>query len=114
MTMYHVGRPSEFTNGFYGSFTEKNHSVLVIIIEFSGLVLKHEFSLEEFFIIQKIYLEPGSWQRSNFDDQRVIVIIDDDIHTGQPDDFVKTMPPFIDAPEARHQYPYLHAIVLGI
>ena len=56
MAMNHIRGPSEFSDSFYSTFAKKDHPVLVVIIQLSCLVLKHELPLEELLVVEEIHL----------------------------------------------------------
>ena len=58
-------------------------------------------------------LQPGTGERCDLDDQRVVIVIDDDVHAGQTHHLMQAVPAFVDAAKTRHQYTDLHPIVLG-
>ena len=59
-------------------------------------------------------LTAGTWKGSYFDDERKIVVIHDDIHSGKPDHFVQAVPSFVDGAEAGHQHPDFHSLRLYV
>jgi hypothetical protein len=86
--MDEVRGPAKFPNRFNRSLAEKDHPVLVVIEKLSALVFKDEFSFEKLLIIKEINLEAGSRKGGYLDDQGIIIIVDDDVHTRQPDYFM--------------------------
>ena len=62
-------------------------------------------SLEEVFIVDEIYLHAGCLNGRYLNDQRVIGIINDEIHTRKPDYFVQLVAAFINATELGHESP---------
>ena len=56
-----------------------------------GATRRSYFAFEKIFVVKKINLQPGAGQRSNFDDERVIVVVNNDVHAGKADDFVEAV-----------------------
>src|SRR5690606_11011642 len=84
-----IGRPSEFFHGLEHPFAEDYHSVLVVVEELFVLIREDLFSPEKFFVVEKIHLKPGPRQGGYLYDKWVVVIIDNDVHTAEPHDFVE-------------------------
>src|SRR6185369_2934585 len=102
MAMNEVRCPSKFAYRFNCSFAEKDHTILVVIKQLSILIFKYKLAFEKLLIIKEINLETGSGKRGYLDDQGVIIIVDDDVHSRKPDHFMKPVAALIDAPESWH------------
>ena len=59
--------------------------------------------VEIIFIVDEIYLHPGSGNGSHLDDERSVHIVDDDIHARKSDYLMKLVLPFVDASVSGHE-----------
>jgi len=65
--------------------------------------MEHRLSLEIVFIVNEVYLHSGLLNRSNLDNKRVIVIINDEIHPAESDYFMQLVSSFINNAKPRHK-----------
>lgn len=80
VTVDDVGRPPQLLDGLqYASYEE--YRTVFIVVEFSVFVGYCEFPLEEIVVVDEIYLHPRGLNGRHFDDQRVVRVINDDVHT---------------------------------
>ena len=71
--------------------------------------------MEVVLVVNEVYLHPGCRDRGYLDDQRSVNIVDDDVHPGKSDNFMKLVLPFVDAAISRHErtdllFPFLNAL----
>ncbi len=86
--MHNVGSPAQFSNSFDDS-TYKKYRPLVVINEINTRFITNQgFALEKIVVIDKINLHTSRLDGSNFDNQRMIVVVNDQVHARQPDYFV--------------------------
>src|SRR5512135_230971 len=111
--MNNVGGPSQFLHSLDHS-AGKEEGTLVIIIELlAGSVSHSMFSLEIILVVDEINLHPGRLYGCDFYDQRMIGVVDDEIHPGKPDHLVQLVPSLVYAAIARHKCPNLFPSVLN-
>ena len=79
--MNNIRRPSELLHSFQCTFAIKNSTQPVIVKPFIILIRKHKLSFKKIFIFEEIDLEPCIGERSNFDLEREILIVNRDIDT---------------------------------
>lgn len=65
------------------------------------------FSLKIVIIIDEIDLHPCTLDRCNFNNKRMIGIVNYQVHTGKPDHFVKLVSSFVNTAISRHESTYL-------
>ena len=110
--MDNIGAPIEFFYRFKDSFGKKNSPFVAIGENALFLLFFTSLSAKIFVVINKIDLKAFFGHRSYFNDQRLIDIIDHQVHTGKPDHFVQLMAAFVDTTVPGHEYPHFTSFFL--
>ena len=114
LTMNHIRRPAKLLQCLHRPLTEKNHPVHIVFKWLPFRIFKHRFPLKEIIIVQKVNLNPAPGQRSHFNNQRIIIVIHNDIHPRQPNHLMQPMPALIHRPKTRHQNSDFATIIVQI
>lgn len=112
MAVDDVRRPAQFLDGFQNSPTEEDHTVFVVFEEFFLGIVEDGFALEEVLVVNEVDLHPGTLDGGYLDDERVIVLVDDQVHSGKTDDLVELVSAFVDQSESGHKRPNLTSFLL--
>src|SRR4030095_6297722 len=104
--MNNIRRPSEFFYSFKGAFAKENSTKIIVLIPFFMLIIEHELSFEQIFIIQEINLQPCIWKRCHFNLKRKIIIINRYINAREPDYLVKPVTAFVNHAKTGHNTSY--------
>ena len=105
MTVNDVWYPTELFHCFQYTTNVEDRTVIVILVFVSIIIVDSMLSLEEIFIVNEVYLHAGCLNGCYLYDQRVIGIINDEIHTRKPDYFVQLVAAFVNATELGHESP---------
>jgi len=103
MTMDHVWSPAKLLYCFQNTTTEENCAFIIISEISSVLVCQSGFALEIFIIVDEIDLHAGRLYGCDLDYQRMVVVVNDEVHARETYHFVQLVPPFIHIAEARHE-----------
>ena len=80
--MDHVRRPVEFSDGLDDAAREEHGAVVVILIEILVAFGDGELPLrEEVVVVDEIDLDSRLLNRCHLDDQRMVSVVDDHVHT---------------------------------
>ena len=114
MAMDDVGRPVEFLHRLDNATGEEHATHVVDVAEVAFLVIHQVFLLrEEVVVVDEIDLHPRLLDGSHLDDERVVGVVDDEVHSRQADHLVQLVAPLVDDTVARHENPDLLATFLG-
>ena len=103
MTVDDVRRPAQLAHGFQHTAGEEDGAFVVVGHQFFlGIEPGHLF-LEEVFVVDEIHLHPCGGDGSDLDDQRMVRIVDVEVHPAQTNHLMKLVPAFIDYAETRHE-----------
>ena len=103
--MNYIWRPAEFFYGFQDAATEEYHPVLIVLEIFLLGITEYQLSLKILFVVDEIDLHPGTLDGSYLDDKRMVVVVDNQVHPAQPDDFMQLVTPFIYNTKTWHKRP---------
>src|SRR5690606_17647510 len=78
----------------------------------SAVITENVLTLEVLFVVQKIYLHACSGNGCYFNNKGVIIIVDYNVHSREPDHLVQAVTAFIDIAKPRHQYAYFIPFLL--
>ena len=82
VTEHDIRRPAEFFHRFDSSLAEEGHALGIVFKRFAVFVFKYLFAFEELLVVEEIDLQARIGQRGDFDEQRIIVVINDDTCIG--------------------------------
>ena len=85
----------------------KEYAAFVAVAEHSALCLFPFMAAEILFVVDEIHLKPFPRDRCDFDDQRLVDVIDYQVHPRKADHFVQLMPALVDIAVARHEDTHL-------
>ena len=103
-----------FADGFNHATVEEDGAIVVVLAELAVLVEYHVFLFgEEVIVIDEVDLHSGFLDRGDLDDQGVVGVVDDEVHSRQADHFVKLVAPFVDDTVSRHENPDFLALFLN-
>ena len=103
IAMNDIGGPAEFFHCFNHSAGKENGALVVVGRILSSFICKGILALEEILIINKIDLHASGLDRSHFNYQRMVGIVDYQVHTRKADNFVQLIAALVDATETRHE-----------
>ena len=83
-----VWGPTLFLHGLEHAACKEDCTLAIVGIFLAFLVFHHSPLLEVIFIVDEIYLNTGNGYRGNLDDQRMVGIVDDEVHSRETDHFV--------------------------
>ena len=109
MAVNNMGRPSEFFYCFQSAFAEEYHTLCIIVEEMVLVVAEYCLAFEIILVIHEIYLQAGIRQRGHFNDERVIVFINNNVDTGEANYLVEAVATLINDPKARHDDTYFQS-----
>jgi len=104
-----IRRPSELFDRFKNALREKDGPFIVVAEELTVLVAVNGLSMKILLTVDEVDLHPRRWDGSDLDDERMVGIVDDKVHSGKPDNLVQLMPPFVDLPVPGSEDPDLLA-----
>lgn len=111
VAMDDVWRPAELLHRLQYAPDEEDGTVL-IVVELPVLVRDGVFPLEEIIVVYKIDLHPRRLDGGDFDDQRVVRVVNDYVHARKPDYLVKLISAFVHIAETWHERADLLALLL--
>ena len=110
--MNHVGTPAQFLHRLEHTARVENGALHVVRI-FLIILIKHHLTLVEVVIVvNEIHLHTGRLNRSHLDNQWMVRIINDNIHTRQTNHLVQLVAALVDISPAGHKRANLVATLL--
>ena len=97
-----IGYPAELLDGFEGTTYEEDRA-LVVVVAYLGVDVEDGLALEEIIVVDEVYLQAGGRQRSDLDDQWMVIVIDDHVDPREADDFMQLIAALVDDTEAGHE-----------
>lgn len=99
-----VGRPVEFFHRFNHAAREKHTTEVVVLAEnavvVADLVL---FLRKKIVVIDEVNLHPRLLNRCHLYDERVVGIVDDEVHSREADDLMQLVAALVDGAIAGHE-----------
>jgi len=112
VTVNHVRYPAKLLDGFHHTANEEDTSFIVVLILLPLFINKRFPVLEIILIVNEIDLHPCRLNGGNLDDERMVGVIDDEVHAGETNYFVKLIAAFVDVAIFRHESAYLFSFFL--
>jgi len=88
--------PTQFLNCFQNTLREEDHAHVVIGEHVHVLVVEKRLAMKKLLIINEVHLKSDLRNAGHLDDQGVIGIVDNQIHSAQTDHFVQLMATLVD------------------
>ena len=111
--MNNIGYPTEFFYCLHHP-SHKEYATLVIVVKIFSLIIdKDIFPLEIVVVIDKIDLHTSRLYRCHLDNQRVIGIVDNQVHSRKTNYLVQLITPLIDITVLGHKSAYLSPFFLN-
>ena len=107
--MHDAGFPTKFFHRFDGSAGKKYAAFVVCFRRQVGFQSFVRSALEVVFVVDEIYLHSCWLQRGDFDDQRMVGVVDDQVHAGKTDHFVQLVSAFVYTSVFGHECAHLEA-----
>ena len=108
-----VGRPLELLDGLQDAACIEGGALGVVVIFLSVGIEGHLASGKVVVVVDEIDLHPGCRDACHLDDERVVGVVDHNVDTAQPDDFVQLVPPLVDDAPFGHEGAYFPAFLLN-
>jgi len=109
-----VGRPVLLLHRLDDATVEENGTVVVVLAKVALLVVHEVFLLrEEVVVFDEINLHPCLLDGGHFDDERIVSVVDDEVHSRKADDLVELVAPVVDDTIAGHENADFLAAFLG-
>src|SRR5690606_32160902 len=106
--------PVKFLDGFDDTSREENGAFIIINKSISFVISIKLLSLEILIIINKINLKSFAWQRSYFYNQRLVKIINNNVHPGKTNHLMKLKFTFADLAKSWHKNAYIVTILVHL
>ena len=115
LAMDYIRCPSELLDSLKYSSCEEDGPLAVVCKELSVFVAVDALAVEVILVVDEIYLHPCGRDGRDLDYQRTVDIVYDYVHSGEADNLMKLVLPFVDASVARHErtnllFPFLNAL----
>ena len=105
MAMDYIRNPTQFFYGFQYSAYIEDRTIVIIFILISILIADRGFPLEEILVVNKVNLHPGRLNGCYLNDQRMVRVVNNKIHTRQTDNLVQLIAALVDISEFWHECP---------
>lgn len=104
--------PCQFTHCLEGASTEEEHTLVVVGTEFAVIVVEAFVFGEILLIVNEVDLHTSRWDRAHLDDELVVGIVDNKIHSRKANHLMELVFAFVDIAETRHENTYFAASFL--
>ena len=101
--MNHIGHPTQFLHGLEYTARIKYGTLGIVCVLRSVLIGAHLSFVKIIIVVDEIDLNASGLNGSHFDDERVIGLIDDDVHSRQANHFVQLVTALVDIAPFRHK-----------
>ena len=111
-----VRRPVEFLHRFDDATGEEDATAVVVLAKHALLVIHQVFFLrEEIVVVDEINLHSRFLDGGHLDNERVVGVVDDEVHTRKANHLMELVPPLVDDAVAGHENPdFLSAFLCGL
>ena len=113
LAMDDVGHPTQFLHRLQHATCEEDSAFTIVSIVFALLIFLHQALAEVVVVVDEIHLHLCRLYRGDLDDQRVVGVIDDQIHARQAYHFVQLSTALIDDAPFGHERADLVAALLN-
>ena len=113
LAMDYLGNPTQFLDGFQHAVGIEAGTLGIGGIFVSVLVVCHLVVGEEFIVINEVNLNAGTGYACHLDDERMVCVINYQVHSAEADNFVQLVASFIDDTPFGHKGSYLATAFLG-
>ena len=114
MAVDNVRCPTQFFDGFQHTARKENHAVVVVAEFFAIGINGRAAPTEIVVVVDKIDLHACRWQRGNFDNQRMVAVVDYQVHAGQALYLVQLIATLVDYAVTRHKNADFTTLLLHI
>ena len=110
--MYHAWSPLQLLHRFEHTTREEHHSCIVVLELGTLLVGQYRLAREEVVVIDEVYLNTSRRYGRHLDNQLMVVIVDDKVHTRESYHLVELIAALVYTAIARHKCANLIAMLL--
>ena len=111
--MNQMGLPCQLAHRFQRPTSEEEETLVAAWLKLACLVKGRATLGEIFLVVNKIHLKAGRGQRTNLNNQLVVAIVYNEIHSREANNFMKLVFALVDVAEARHEDAYFPTQFLG-
>ena len=101
--MHQVGFPAELAHGLDGAAHEEYRAFVIDLGPVHGLELRRGVAVEVVVVVDEVYLQARGLECGYLDDEGMVRIVDDDVHSRETDYFVKLIAAFVDGTVFGHK-----------
>ena len=105
--------PTQLTHRLQYAATKENRALIVIGI-FTAFIFVTLATGEVIIVVDEVYLHPCSRNRSHFDEERMVGIIDDEVCAAQANNFMQLITPLVNLSQLGHKRASLISVRLEI
>ena len=99
-----VWGPAQFSDCFQNAASEKNRALIIACDQFVLVVKSRDFFLKVLLVVDKVHLDAGRGYRGHLDYQRVVRVVDIEVHPAEANHLVELVATLIDDAEAWHEH----------
>ena len=100
-----IRRPAQFAYRFQDAAGKEDGALVIVGHELVLGVIPRDLLFEVVLVVNEVHLHPRGGDGSHLDDERVIGVIDIQVHSAQADNLVQLVPALIDDAETGHEHP---------
>ncbi|OAV67734.1 hypothetical protein Barb6XT_01346 [Bacteroidales bacterium Barb6XT] len=105
-----VRYPAQFFDGFQYT-SHKEDAAFIIVNVLLPVLARHNVSaVEEVFIVDEVNLHTGGLDGSHLNNKRMVGVVHNEVHAGEPDHFVQLVAPLVDDSILGHKRPDFPAV----
>ena len=105
--MHDIRAPAELLDRFEHAPGKEDRPLVVIRKKRSVFVPDHGLAVKIVLVVDEVNLHAGRRNRRDLDNQLMIVVVDDQIHSREADHFVQLVAALVDQPVTGHEGPNL-------
>ncbi len=110
--VHDVGAPAELADGLDSASDEENGAFVVYFGPVYGFMLCRVVAVEKVIVVDKIYLQACGLQCGHFNDERVVGVVNDNVHARETNHFVQLVASLVDGSVFRHECAHFGALFL--
>ena len=104
MAVNDVWCPRQFANSLENAAGKEDGPFIVVGHKLVFGVIPSHLLFEVVLVVDEVNLHPCRWDGGHFDDERVVGVVDVEVHSAKTDDLVKLVTAFIDDTKTGHKH----------
>ena len=114
LAVYHFGHPAQLLHRLQHTPCIEDGPERIVLVLLPLLVCHGKTLVEEVLVVDEIHLHACRGNGRHLDDERVVSVIDDEVHAREADNLMELVPAFVDIAPLGSERTYLTSMFLDV